>query len=48
MERENFKNNNTNKEYVDPVEELNDLKDEYNSLTSKRKVLKNHESVLKE
>jgi len=33
---------------LDLVDKLNNLKDEYNYFLSKRKMLKDHESVLKE
>lgn len=39
---------NANKDNVDLVEKLNNLKDEYNYYLSKKKVLRDHESILKE
>ncbi len=46
MERDN----SSNKDFgnIDLVDKLNNLKDEYNYFLSKKKVLKNHESILKE
>lgn len=41
-------NSKTNKDNVDLVDKLNNLKDEYNYYLSKKKVLKDHESILKE
>ncbi len=39
---------NANKDNVDLVDKLNNLKDEYNYYLSKKKVLRDHESILKE
>jgi len=38
----------TNKDNTDLLDKLNNLKDEYNNYLSKKKVLKDHESILKE
>ena len=47
MDGENVKTN-PNKENVDLLDKLNNLKDEYNYYLTKKKVLKDHESILKE